>query len=316
MKKNKNKFGSLFPYLNGVDIALPVEWSRVFGNDHPVEVEIGFGTGEYIVRLARENPDRNFIGFEQCARRILSTLRKIDQEKLKNVRLLRVDAAWAFEYYITPGTLSYVHCLFPCPWPKKRHAKHRLFSRKFLGLIQSRLVDGGALRIITDHHPYAEWIMEEWPGCGLKAERRMVPPLYQTKFEKLWTQAGQREFDELVLTKTEPSVSVVRRPEKQVSMKTFFIDAIDPQGVVFASYSREVSVEFKEYTFDEKRQKGLFQAIVTEDNRTQYLWLAFFKSKDGKWCLSTTAGNCVLPTPGVDKAMALACEALRQSAGV
>lgn len=314
--KKKNTFGSLFPYLNCVDVPCPVDWKGIFGNDHPLEVEIGFGTGEYLVRIARENPNKNFIGFEQCARRILATLRKIDKEKLQNVRLLRADAAWAFEYYITLGALAHVHCLFPCPWPKKRHVKHRLFSHKFLKLIQSRLVKDGKLRIITDHHPYAEWIMEELPGCGFEAARRMVPPLYQTKFEKMWTKAGQTEFDEIVLTKIEGSLDPVEGVKKEGSMKTFLIDHIDPRAVVFTSYSEEVSVEFKEFLFDEKKQKGLFQAIVTEDNRTQYLWLAIFKTQDGKWCLATTAGNCTLPTPGVDKAMKLACEALRKSSGI
>jgi tRNA (guanine-N7-)-methyltransferase len=311
--KNKNTFGSLSPYLNCVDALCPMDWHKVFGNDHPLHVEIGFGTGEYIIRIARENPDKNFIGFEQCARRILSTLRKIDREKLKNVRLLRVDAAWAFEYYITPEALEYVHCLFPCPWPKKRHIKNRLFSRKFLGLINSRLIKGGDLRIITDHHPYAEWIMEELPGCGFEATRRMVPPLYETKFEKLWTKAGQKEFDELMLRKISIASGQVERSGKSENMKTFFIDAVDPRAVVFESYSREAAVEFKEFIFDEQHQKGIFQAIVTEDNRTQYLWLSISKMANGKWCLATTAGNCTLPTPGVQKAMELACEALRKS---
>ncbi len=312
--KNNRSFGSLFPYLNGESLSYPIDWGNIFGNKNPIEIEIGFGTGEYLIYIAQQRPDCNFIGFEQCARRILATLRKIHTLGLKNIRLFRMDAVWAFQYYMTQQSIDYVHCLFPCPWPKKRHSKHRLFSKNFFALIATRLKQKGVVRIITDHQPYAKWMIEELQHGPFLITCQKTPPLYGTKFEKLWVKSGQILFDELLLEKKEHPVLEKFKESNPVDMKTFIIDAINPKKIQFPSYSQEVSVEFREFIFDEQKQKGHVQAIVTEDMRTQYVWLAFLKNKKNTWTMATMAGNSVLPTIGVCRAMELAYDALKESA--
>ena len=125
--KNNYAYGSLAAFLPLEERLFPFDQQDVFGRKAPLEVEVGFGTGEYLVRMAAASPERDFLGFEQCAKRILKTLRKIHEARLTNVRLMRLDAVWAFRYLLQERSLARVHCLFPCPWPKKRHVRHRLF---------------------------------------------------------------------------------------------------------------------------------------------------------------------------------------------
>lgn len=311
--KNNRSFGSLFPYLNIENCSYPMDWNSVFLNNNPIEIEIGFGTGEYLISMAQQRPMCNFIGFEQSSGRILATLRKIHMLGLKNIRIFRIDAIWAFQYYIAEQSIDAVHCLFPCPWPKKRHVKHRLFSKDFFALIATRLKEQGTLRIITDHHPYSQWMIEQLDQGPFSIKHQKVPPLYGTKFEKIWVNAGQELFDELILKKTNQPVLEKFKESKPITMKTFFIDRINPKKITFPSYSQDVAVEFREYIFDEQQQRGHIQAVVSEDMRTQYVWLAFFKNTKNGWTLVTMAGNNILPTRGVNIAMELVYQALKES---
>ncbi|NTV30039.1 MAG: hypothetical protein HGA80_08180, partial [Candidatus Omnitrophica bacterium] len=209
-----------------------------------------------------------------------------------------------------PASVHKVHCLFPCPWPKKRHAKHRLFSADFLKLVNSRLVEGGRLWLVTDHRPYADWIAERLPGTGFAVERRMTPPRFGTKFEKKWLEAGQQMFDELVLSKVADAESA---DNGVAEMKTYFLEKIDPALVEFGRLAGPVSVQFKDFMFDAGRERGMVQAVVTEHLQSQYLWITVHRTSQG-WCLAAAAGNSVLPTTGVQQAMELARDAFLASA--
>jgi tRNA (guanine-N7-)-methyltransferase len=103
---------SLKPFLNHGALSRPTRWNELFANSSPLEVEIGFGNGEYLERLSRENPQVNFVGFEQYCERIHRTLRKLSRTGLDNVRVLRLDARAGFERYFGPRTTARVYCLW------------------------------------------------------------------------------------------------------------------------------------------------------------------------------------------------------------
>ena len=110
----------------------PADWSGHFASAQPVDVEIGFGNGDFLVRTAQTQPQRNFVGIEQQWERVYKTLKKVNRSEIDNVRVLLVDAWVALERLFLPRSIERIYCLFPCPWPKKEHAKHRLFSQSFL----------------------------------------------------------------------------------------------------------------------------------------------------------------------------------------
>ncbi len=307
--KNRYTHGSLTPFLDIADLEFPVDWARVFGDRHPLEVEIGFGTGEYLVGLATTAPACNFIGFEQCKKRTIKTLRKLHDGALKNARLLVLDASWGFEYLFAPASVRKVHCLFPCPWPKKRHAKHRLFQPDVLRLIHGRLVSGGELVIVTDHEPYAEWIAQNVSADDFFLIRETVPARFDTKFERKWSAAGQAEFFKLVLTKKNVESGTIKeiRP-----LKTYFLEDFNASKAVFDGESGLVSIQFSDFMFDAGRKKGMIHSVVTEEGRSQHLWITIAFTSKG-WCIAPADGSSVLPTEGVQRALALVYEAAARS---
>jgi tRNA (guanine-N7-)-methyltransferase len=307
--RNKHVYGSLRSYVGSVATIFPFDRQKLFGRQAPLEIEIGFGTGEYLVGLALRYPDRDFIGFEQCAGRIVKALRKIHLAGVTNVRLLNLDVIQAMRYVFVPGSLQTVHCLFPCPWPKKRHAKHRLFSAAFLRLLNSRLEDRGLIKIVTDHHPYSAWIAEQLAETGLKLEQRSIPPCYGTKFEQKWQAAGQADFDELVLT----SVRADAVPVYQgVDVRIYYLDKLDPSQVQWKGLKGALSVQFRDFIYDPMREAGMVQAVISEDGCMQYLGIGF-NLASGRWCVRPVPGSGVLPTEGVNTALRLAFESLQES---
>lgn len=138
----------------------PLELSEVFGNDNPVELEIGIGKGYFLQCAAVANPDHNFIGIE-IRRKYLKVARdRAEKRPIPNVRYVNGEAFMFMEEFLKPETLHTLHIYFPDPWPKKRHHKRRLFSPEFLKLAYERLIPGGLLLIATDHAGYWEQISE------------------------------------------------------------------------------------------------------------------------------------------------------------
>ena len=291
---------SLKPFLNHGDILRPTVWSSVFSNDHPLEVEIGFGNGEYLERISRENPQINFVGFEQYCERIHRTLRKLSRTGLDNVRVLRLDARAGFERYFAPRTISRVHCLYPPPWPKKSDIKHRLFTTDFLRLVNSRLVEGGVLKIVTDHHPYIDWVQENIQDTGFTVEFKNIQANYGTKFEKKWVDGGQSEFYELVLTKHHHiSVGV----KEDFPMQSYLIDQFNPDNFGFKDYSHEgVAVSFKEILYDAKRKVALVHVIACDGPMAQNIRIVIAHSPKG-WRVNLAEGTMLMPTQAVSQAL-------------
>ena len=138
------------------DILKRLDYRSVFGNGHPVELELGAGDGSFLVRYAAEVPERNFLGIE----RLLGRLRKIDRKArtagIYNLRGIRIEAGYLLEWMIPPDSLAAIHVYFPDPWPKRRHWRHRLVNEAFTRLARKALIPGGSVFLRTDHAGYFE----------------------------------------------------------------------------------------------------------------------------------------------------------------
>ncbi len=137
-----------------------LDLESLFGNDHPVEIEIGTGKGRFLLLAATARPDVNFIGVEYAARYLSRAVDRIAKRALSNVRLVHAEAADLLETYLPEGSLSGCHIYFPDPWPKKRHHKRRIIRPDVLALLARSLHRGALLRIATDHAHYAAAISE------------------------------------------------------------------------------------------------------------------------------------------------------------
>lgn len=135
-----------------------VSSASLFGDDRPLHLEIGFGSGEHLAERADMLPDHGLIGAEPFLNGVAAALVYVRDRHLANVRLWRGDALEVLRR-IPDGALSFVYLLHPDPWPKARHAKRRMINDRPVELFAAKLQAGGELRIATDHPVYLEWTL-------------------------------------------------------------------------------------------------------------------------------------------------------------
>jgi tRNA (guanine-N7-)-methyltransferase len=129
---------------------------RLFGDDRPLHLEIGFGSGEHLADRADMLPDHGFVGAEPFLNGVAAALAHIRDRQLANVRLWRGDALEVLQR-IPDGALSFLYLLHPDPWPKARHAKRRMVNDRPVDLFAAKLRSGGEFRLATDDPTYLTW---------------------------------------------------------------------------------------------------------------------------------------------------------------
>ena len=115
--------------------------------------EIGFGDGEHLVHVAKNNPDAIVIGSEVYKNSFVVCLQKIHKENIQNIRLLFDDSRFLLEK-LPPQSLDKVYILFPDPWPKRKQFKRRIVNKQTLGLIHPLMRSKGVIRLGTDIDSY------------------------------------------------------------------------------------------------------------------------------------------------------------------
>ena len=135
-------------------------WQQIFGNDHPIRIEVGMGKGQFILEQASRNPDVNFVGIEKYSTVLLKAIRKREQMELSNIYFLCEDARELAEIF-GPGEVERIYLNFSDPWPKDRHAKRRLTSHEFLARYEKILKKDGTLEFKTDNKDLFDFSLEE-----------------------------------------------------------------------------------------------------------------------------------------------------------
>lgn len=132
----------------------PLDWCALFGNDHPVEIEVGFGKGLFLVSQGVARPDVNFLGIEIERKYVLTTATRVATRLLANVKLACTDARWFLKERVPEASVAALHVYFPDPWWKTRHRKRKLFTLDFALQCARVLTGGGRLHFITDVADY------------------------------------------------------------------------------------------------------------------------------------------------------------------
>ena len=143
------------------------KWNEVFENDNPIRIEIGMGKGKFITRLAKENPNINYIGIEKYSSVLLRALEKRKDLEIDNLIFVRMDAVEIEDAFDTEE-VDRIYLNFSDPWPKDRHAKRRLTSKEFLGRYNLILKKDGMLEFKTDNRLLFDFSLEEVPLAGWK----------------------------------------------------------------------------------------------------------------------------------------------------
>lgn len=172
-------------------------WSDVFGNAHPVEVEIGSGRGLFIMNAAQTHPERNFLGIEYDLKEGRRASKRLQKRNLLNAKILGHDARYVVSKMIATGSVSAVHIYFPDPWWKRRHRKRRIFAPDVISEVVRMLQPGGVLHAWTDVEEYFDVMRDvaaEFPLLSPLPPPEERAPIhdmdYQTSFERKKRQLG------------------------------------------------------------------------------------------------------------------------------
>lgn len=206
------------PRANGVIAASPMviqepkeqkgKWREVFGNDHPIHIEVGMGKGRFITEMARRHPENNYLGIERYTSVLLRAVEKIqgkeplDEERKaalpKNLLFICMDAAELPEVF-DRNEVDRIYLNFSDPWPKERHARRRLPSREFLGRYNQILAENGTVEFKTDNRGLFDFALEEVEPAGwhldmhtfdLHAQEELMKDNVMTEYEEKFSSIG------------------------------------------------------------------------------------------------------------------------------
>lgn len=174
------------------------KWKEIFGNDHPVRIEIGMGKGRFIMDLARMNPDINYVGIEKYSSVLLRGIQKMEVDPLPNLYFIRMEAEEIADVF-EEGEVERIYLNFSDPWPKDRHAKRRLPSREFLHRYDAILEPNGVIEFKTDNHDLFQFALGELEPAGwhleqvtedLHHDEKMMAGNVMTEYEEKFSAMG------------------------------------------------------------------------------------------------------------------------------
>ena len=141
-------------------------WAKeIFGNSNPIHIEVGMGKGKFITTLAAQNPGIDYVGIEKYSSVLIRALEKMEADPLPHLKFIRMDAE-EIESVFSKDEIDRIYLNFSDPWPKDRHAKRRLPSRRFLERFANILTPDGIIEFKTDNRQLFEFALEEAPAAG------------------------------------------------------------------------------------------------------------------------------------------------------
>ena len=164
-------------------------WREIFGNDHPIHVEVGSGKGAFVSGMAKANPDINYIGIDIQKSVLSYALDKVLATDVPNIKLLWVDGSDLTDYF-EEGEIDRLYLNFSDPWPKKRHEKRRLTYQSFLATYQQILPENGEIHFKTDNRGLFEYSLVSFSQYGMK-------------LKGVWLDLHASDFEDNVLTEYE-----------------------------------------------------------------------------------------------------------------
>jgi tRNA (guanine-N7-)-methyltransferase len=183
------------------DAPAPIHWPELFGNDHPVELEIGSGKGLFLINAASNAASHNYLGVELARKYARMAAERLARRQLANAKIWRGDARLVMGRQVPEASLRAVHVYFPDPWWKKRHKKRRVFTEELVTQIDRVLEPGGDLRVASDVEDYFV-LIQSLIAANSRFREQPVPAAtgaelalnYLTNFERKYRIEGRPIF--------------------------------------------------------------------------------------------------------------------------
>lgn len=158
-----------------------IEFTKLFGNDKPVVLEIGSGKGQFGCEYARRNPQQNMLCVERNRNVLILAIDRARAMGLDNIRFLCGTAEY-LPSYIDENSVEEIYLNFSCPFPKHRHIAHRLTNPRFLKIYKKILKPDGVIYQKTDNMHFFEYSIEQFSACGFKLSNISLD-LHNSDFE-------------------------------------------------------------------------------------------------------------------------------------
>jgi tRNA (guanine-N7-)-methyltransferase len=171
-----------------------IEPNSLFRRAAPLEIEIGVGRGDFIIGRAEAMPERNFLAVELSLPLVHLLAARCLRAALRNLRIIRIDARPLVNLFLPCGSVSAYHVYFPDPWPKTRHAKHRLFTARFVANLRRTMSEGASLYVATDVRDYAELIFTMAKAHGLHPAGELAAGFDTSGFARRFSAEGRTVY--------------------------------------------------------------------------------------------------------------------------
>lgn len=161
-----------------------------FDREKPLEMEIGSGKGRFIVTLAEQNPEKQFISIERVMDCLVMAMEKAKNKELQNIKFFCLDAGNLTEYF-PAESVDVIYLNFSDPWPKARYAKRRLTHRRMVAAYLPLLKKEGKICFKTDNRPLFDFSVEEFQELGFRLEE-LTYDLHSTDTPNIMTEYEER----------------------------------------------------------------------------------------------------------------------------
>lgn len=271
----------------------------------PLSVEIGFGNGDFLIRLAQENPNRYFLGLELSALALEKLLVRLQRHPLPNLFCTRLDAYWAFYLLLADETVETIYMNYPDPWFKKRHHRRRLTRPENLYLFARRLKTGGEILLRTDDRPFLEYTLESADEAAAfeVSWEVLSPEAPLTKYEAKWMAQGKTLYA-AKLRKVRPPKEIPH-PRIEEVCTVFPVTVKDLSrlpSLTQKTFRIREGLVLKVFRIWEYGEDRLLEALLSEEGYLQRFFI-FVKRTSQGWRLDISSFSEVLRTRGLKEAL-------------
>lgn len=276
-------------------IAIPLN----FDDDKKHVVEIGFGNGELITRMAKARSRDMFIGIENSEISCIKTAKKAVDFGINNLTIFHGDAKFLIHEIFESSSVDLILSFYPIPWPKNSHENKRLFSESFLKNVVNSLKPSGRFVIVTDDRDHADWITSNAKNAEIHLIKREIMPLRATKYGRKWKEMGRTSWS---ITMNGQKFDVTRMVSVQmphVHLKDISIEKLeDISSKKFVE--NEIVIQFRGlFTSTE----GYLLKTVSVDDGFVQTYYIILKKEEGGWLARLDDGIRVFKTPAVKKSI-------------
>ena len=171
-----------------------IDYRDCFGNDNPVQMEVGCGKGRFICELAKQHPEINYIAIEVNPNVLCGACALALKEGVRNVIFIKCGAE-ILTKYIRPASVHRIYLNFSCPFPKKAYENRRLTNVRFLEIYKEILSADGDIHQKTDNMGFFEYSLEQYSLAGYKL-RNVSLDLHNSGFENNIVTEYEKKFSE------------------------------------------------------------------------------------------------------------------------